>query len=193
MTEAPAAEASLVACDGDGASGNRVQLVYAFEEGTPDRTAEVTPQLAAIGTEVDAMVAASAAKTGGERRVRFVHDADCVPTVESVTVPDGSLASFEDMVTALDGAGLGDPSRKYLVFADSSVYCGVAQVFEDDRRVASNANNGGVAMFGRVDVAVLERGDRRPRVAPHVGGGAIVGAARRRRVSLYGWPRPIVC
>ena len=51
------------------------------------------------------------------------------------------------MISELRAAGFNDPSRKYLVWMDAAVYCGIAQLYNDDRPTADNLHNGGRAMF----------------------------------------------
>jgi hypothetical protein len=136
-------------CTGTGTDGNRVQVMYAVEKGQPDRYSEVLTAIRSWVADVDDTIAVSAQKTGGNLRVRWVHK-NCVPVVTHVVLPAGGLGSFSSTITALRKLGYTDQARKYLVFADATRLCGVAQLYKDSA-VSDNANDGKYAMYGRVD------------------------------------------
>ena len=98
----------------------------------PRRFTDVLPILRNAVADVDDVFAVSAQQTGGERRVRWVHDADCLPVIKEVTVPDGSLgASFMGTVDAVKALGYDKANRKYLMFTDADELCGIASVYDD--------------------------------------------------------------
>jgi hypothetical protein len=150
-------------CTGDGTDGNRVQALYAVERGRPDRFAAVLPYLRGYVADVDDTVASSAALSQGGRRVRWVSDAYCRPRIDPVILPAGSLtagnagASFTASVNALHAAGYDDGRRKYLVFADAAVLCGIGQLYSDSRPTG-NANDGGWSQVARVDAPCWNSG-----------------------------------
>jgi hypothetical protein len=129
-----------------------VQLVYASVAGSKSRIDEVGGDVLAVAAGVDARVAESAAKTDGQRLVRWVHDDACTPTIIEVELTAAAAGSFATMVSELRAAGMDDPARKYMVFADAVTYCGVAHTAADDQPGLGNANNGGIAMFARLDL-----------------------------------------
>lgn len=142
-------------CTGTGSDGNRVQVVYAVEQGQPDRYAQVLPALQSFVADVDDTFAVSARETGGGRRVRWVEDANCVPVIAHVVLPAGSLGtnfygSPGSTVDAMQAAGYNAPDRKYLIFADAAALCGIATVIGDSAPTG-NANDGGYAEWARVD------------------------------------------
>lgn len=142
-------------CVGTGSDGNRVQVLYVVEADDPDRYDAVLPMLQNELANVDDTFVVSAAKTGGARRVRwvFTSGATCEPEITKVVVPAGSLVDFSSSVVALKNAGFTNARRKYLVFADTAVLCGVGHIYRDDKPVR-NANDGNAsAMFARVDTA----------------------------------------
>lgn len=145
-----------VTCVGDGASGRRIQLIYAHRVSDPDRFAEVRPELQQRAADVEAVFRLSAAKTGGGRIVRWAHDAGCVATVLHETVAD-TVTSFHDMVNALRDRGLSGSDRKYFVAWDDadhvSEFCGLGTQFADDTPGAANANE-------RNSVAAFAAGER---------------------------------
>ena len=136
-------------CSGTGRDGNRVQVLYAHEG--PSRLSAVGPILRDEVANVDDVFALSARQTGGERRVRWVRDTGCLPSVKDVTVPRGALGpDFFATIAALRKLGYAAANRKYLVFADANQLCGIGTVY-DDRNATGNANDGRYASYARVD------------------------------------------
>lgn len=137
-------------CSGTGTDGNRVQVIYAVEAGRPDRYATLAAQLQSWIADVDDTVGTSAAKTGGARRVRWVHSG-CVPVIAHEVLAAGSLTGgFSSTITALKNRGYTSAARKYLVFADDATLCGIGQIYADSDK-SNNANDGDYPMFARVD------------------------------------------
>lgn len=139
------ANAPGIPCFGDGVSGNRVQAVYARTSDRPDRFAQVVGPIRQWAAELNGVIGSSAARTGGQRYVRFVTDGSCqldVQRVELTTAGDDSIATT---VAEFQAKGLNRPDRKYLVWMDSTVLCGVATYFLDDRFGQDNVNNGNSA------------------------------------------------
>ncbi|MGN6577891.1 MAG: hypothetical protein ACTHKG_19635 [Nocardioides sp.] len=137
-------------CSGTGADGNRVQALYLREATTPSRYDSVLPILRNEVANVDDVFALSAQQTGGDRRVRWVHDGSCVPVIPEVVVPAGSLRDFTSTIKALQASGLTDPARKYLAFTDAAALCGVGTLYEDPA-MSNNMNDGRAASYARVD------------------------------------------
>lgn len=149
-------------CTGDGTDGLRVQAMYAVEAGAPDRYAASLPTIRNELANVDDTFAASAAKTGDGRRVRWVFDpATCQPGVAKVVLPAGSLSggatealSFAATKDALTAAGYVDANRRYLVFADATRMCGLADLFTTSVKAADETAQG--VLFARVDTGCWE-------------------------------------
>ncbi|GAB1641708.1 RICIN domain-containing protein [Krasilnikovia sp. MM14-A1259] len=139
-----------VACAGDGRTGKRVQVLYLHEFGTPSRYTDFLGSIRVWSAGVDDIFDASAAETGGSRHVRFVTTAQCRVDVAEVQVPEGALASFTTNIDALQTLGYNRTDRKYLIFADANVYCGIGTYIADLRPGLGNRNNGGPS-YGRVD------------------------------------------
>ena len=151
--EAAVALATLP-CQGDGVSGPRVQLVYAHAAGVADRFASLAPSFQVWAAQVDDVFNQSAAETGGSRHVRYVTDATCAPTILDVTLTATGDDNFTNTINELRSQGLNRTDRKYLVWMDANVYCGIAQVYNDDRAGQDNPNNGRSdvpGMVARVD------------------------------------------
>jgi hypothetical protein len=141
---------SGVPCYGDGTSGNRVQVVYAHAADVPDRYASLAASLGAWVANVDAIYNESAAETGGVRHVRWVTDPGCGLVVQRVQLSTTGDDSYGNTVSELKSVGLARTDRKYLVWVDANVYCGISSLRADDSPGATNTNNVGPS-FGRVD------------------------------------------
>jgi hypothetical protein len=150
---APALGSNLV-CDGDGVSGDRVQAMYVVEAGKPNRYAAMLASFKLWAAGVDDVFNLSAALNGGVRHLRFVTEGtapSCTAQVANVTVPAGSLVDLNTELAAVQALGYTDPHRKYLMWTDANVYCGIATLYVDPRPTQDNFNNGYAASFSRVD------------------------------------------
>ncbi|HVK25492.1 MAG TPA: RICIN domain-containing protein, partial [Actinokineospora sp.] len=151
---APAAQVAAgpngVVCEGDGRTGDRVQVLYVHAAGTPSRYNEYLPSFRTWAAGVDTIYNASAQETGGVRHVRFVTTADCTVTVDEVEVPAGALKDFSASMTALRALGYTRTDRKYMFFADAKVYCGIGTFAGDEQPGTANRSNKGPS-FGRTD------------------------------------------
>ncbi|MCX6048308.1 MAG: hypothetical protein NT075_24670 [Chloroflexi bacterium] len=142
--------ASPIACSGDGVSGKRVQMMYVHTSDQPDQYAQLVEKIRAIAADVDAIYEASAQETGGHRHVLFVTDANCEIDVVAVTLPPNANNSFVGTISGLNALGYDAPDRKYLLFVDSALYCGISTVKRDSQPGLDNANNQEVG-YARID------------------------------------------
>jgi hypothetical protein len=142
-----------VPCTGNGVTGKRVQAVYAFQPDRGDNYEEIAPFIRLWAGVVDEAFNDSAAETGGVRHVRFVTDPDCTLDVAKVELSPTGVSSLAGTAADLAAQGFDRPDRKYLVWVDAYVFCGVATVKPDDRPSLDNANNGDgqPGMVARVD------------------------------------------
>jgi len=145
-----AAGPSGVICDGDGTTGKRVQVLYVRAASTTSRYAQYLQSFRTWAAGVDAIFNASAKETGGSRHIRFVTTLDCQVDVQEVEVPDGGLDTFTNMITALKTLGYNRTDRKYMVFGDANVYCGIGTFAGDDQPSSANRSNSGPS-YGRSD------------------------------------------
>jgi hypothetical protein len=150
------AQATQVPCVGNGSDGDRVQLVYARASDQPDGYASWLPSMQQWAARIDDVFNASAAETGGVRHVRFVHDANCVPVIAHVVLSPSGDDNFDNMLNELRNQGYSRTDRKYLVWMDANVYCGIAQVYYDDSPGQDNASNGHPAVAG--EIARVDKG-----------------------------------
>ncbi|HET9769263.1 MAG TPA: hypothetical protein VFS16_00140 [Acidimicrobiia bacterium] len=154
---AAAAAVGAVGCIGNGVSGTRVQAVYAVPANRPNRSATVIPAIrSTYAPRIDWQLNQSAAETGGEAHVTFVTEpgtdgTGCRLAVSVAQLSPSAVDSFSDTVTELKALGFNRPDRKYLVWTDADVLCGVGSMYSDSRPGQGNLNNGYAAMYARVD------------------------------------------
>ncbi|HET7736192.1 MAG TPA: hypothetical protein VFK52_09480, partial [Nocardioidaceae bacterium] len=154
---------AAVPCDGDGTSGYRIQPMYVVEASKTNRYADLLASFRLWAAGTDDVVNRSAALTGGVRHLRYVTEAGaggtCVAKVLNVTVPAGANASFGSTISAVQALGYTDPTRKYLMWTDATVLCGVANMYPNDADTQGNPNNGSYAQYARVDAGCWGWGD----------------------------------
>ena len=150
--EPTAAAGGSVPCYGDGVTGKRVEVIYAVASDQTDRYASVLDLIRGYAGNTDQAFANSAARDGGVRHVRWVTGASCLLDVQHVVLSPTGDDTIANTRTELRALGYTSTDRKYLVFADSNVYCGISYVVGDERPDATNpANTGGTV--SRVDSA----------------------------------------
>jgi alpha-tubulin suppressor-like RCC1 family protein len=142
--------APLFTCDGDGQTGFRTQVLYVHASDTADRYAAYRASFQQWAWEADQIYRLSAQDTGGMRRIRFVHDSTCTPTVLNVTVSPSGDDNLGNTITQLEQAGYERTDRKYMIFMDANVLCGVGTMVADDRPGQENWNNQGPD-YARID------------------------------------------
>jgi hypothetical protein len=71
--------------------------------------------------------------------------------VERIVLPATGDDNFGATISAVKAAGFDDPGRKYLIWTDATVYCGIANIYGDDRPGQENANNGRYPQYSRLD------------------------------------------
>ncbi|MEN3272214.1 MAG: hypothetical protein V7636_975 [Actinomycetota bacterium] len=150
FTTAEATGAAPPPCYGNGTDGKRVQAMYVHPADKADRSSDVIPLIRQWAADVDHVFASSAAEVGGVRHVRFVTRADCSIDVGSATVSARGDDTIENTIAELTSKGFNRPDRKYLVWMDSTVLCGIASFYLDDRADSSNLNNGNSTVPGTV-------------------------------------------
>ena len=189
-TRPPAAGA--VPCYGDGTSGQRLQAVYAVAADRTDRYAAVLDLVRGYAAGADQAFAASAARDGGTRHLRWVTDPGCSLSVAHVVLS----AAGDDSLSATPGraaprrASTG-PTASTSSGADATTYCGIAYVAGDARPDATNpANNG--PTYARIDSGCWggSRLGRGARDRPHARRRQPRGAALERRLALHRRVRP---
>lgn len=148
---------SVVHCDGDGTSGKRTQVLYVHAANVTDRYNTYLASFQSWVAQVDSIYNDSAAETGGTRSVRFVHDANCVPVIPDVQVSSTGDDNFDNTISELKALGYNRTDRKYMIFVDANVYCGIGTVTGDDQAGSNNQANTGPS-YGRSDTACWDAG-----------------------------------
>jgi len=145
-------QAAAIACDGDGQSGYRTQVLYVRGSDRPDNYAASVPSIMAWAAETDVIFRASAAETGPTRSLRFVQDpATCRPTAANVVLSPAGDGNFSTTINELWAKGYNRQDRIYLMFVDAYYGCGVGTWWDDDRVDGNlNYNNYGES-YARVD------------------------------------------
>jgi hypothetical protein len=165
LSAAPATASDAVAplCGGTGADGRRVQAVYAYAGAQPDPTS--LGLVAAAIPEVDRTYRDSAARTGGNRQVRWVTTsgaAGCQVSIRSVRITSG-VTDFASLKIDLAAQGLNDTSRKYLVWTEGQLDtpqttgCGLGEFWNDDTPGAANYNATNAGGFSAAFAAMDNR------------------------------------
>src|SRR5207253_1545911 len=121
------AAATATQCYGTGSDGARVKLIYAHASNVTDRFATYKSSLATWAAAADGVFVNSAAETGGTRHVRFVTDSSCNPIIDDVTLSTSGDDNLNNTISELRNKGYSASDRKYLVWVDANVYCGIAQ------------------------------------------------------------------
>jgi hypothetical protein len=144
-----------IVCSGDGVSGDRVQVLYVVAADRPDRYVSLVDALGQYTIRADGQLNASAAKSGAVRHFRFVTDGDgaggCVLDVQRVSVGAADDDTWDAMVAALKAQGYNRADRKYLIYADANVYCGMGSYYSDSQPGQTNVANGTRPEYARVD------------------------------------------
>ncbi len=152
-----------IACTGDGATGHRVEAIYAVAGGT-DRYATMAPLIrSSYAPFVEWQFRMSAAETGGEVHVPFVTTPDattgCTLVVRREVLSSTGDDSFSNTISELKARGYNRADRRYLVWMDANLLCGIGQLYRDSQPGQTNANNGLYTAFSRVDAGCWGYGE----------------------------------
>jgi alpha-tubulin suppressor-like RCC1 family protein len=142
--------APTFACDGDGTTGFRTQVIYVRAADKADRYAAYKASFLQWAWEADQIYRSSAQDTGGLRRIRFVHDSTCTPSVLNLTLSASGDDNLNNTINQLQELGFERSDRKYMIFMDANVLCGVGTMVADDRPGQENWNNQGPD-YARID------------------------------------------
>jgi hypothetical protein len=144
------ASVSAIQCDGNGTAGYRTQVMYVRGSDKPDRYSTYLASFKAWAADADQIYRDSASETGGYRRLRFAHDANCNIIVASAVLTWTGSIDFNKMSTALALQGFNHSDRKYMIFMDDTSYCGIGDLWPYDMSSQSNPNNLGPS-YARAD------------------------------------------
>ena len=159
-------ETAAIACDGDGTSGFRVQVLYTRSTALSNRFTTYVNSIRAQAAAADAILRASSLAAGAEEAVKFlfVQNDACEIDVLNVPLSPTAMQSFDTMILDLENLGFDRTDRIYLIFADTSAagICGIGTQWPDDRDVPFNSNNRGPS-FARADFTCWD--GQRPRMS----------------------------
>jgi hypothetical protein len=155
---APGAEpkpdtAGLTICEGDHVSGNRTQVLYVRASDVVDRYNTYLTSIRRWAADADRIYSTSAVETGGTRRIRFrttVVGGVCEIDVFNVVVSATGDDNFANTINEVKNQGHNFTNRKYMMFVDANVYCGIGSIWGDSQSGQANANNVGPS-YGRID------------------------------------------
>ena len=137
-------------CIGDGTSGKRVQVLYVRASDQADRYETSLSMIRTVADNVGFFFDTSAHLTGGNRLLYYVTTPDCELDVQPVEIAPEGDDSLTATVQALSALGYNSTDRKYLIFMEASVYCGIATVVRDTQPGADNISNHR-AGYARID------------------------------------------
>ncbi|MEU6970107.1 RICIN domain-containing protein [Kitasatospora aureofaciens] len=86
----------------------------------------------------------------GRGSVAHGTDSDCTASVLNVQISDVDIKDFNAQNNALAKQGFNRKDRKYMMFTDAQVYCGIGTFDGDDRPGKDNQSNFGPS-YGRTD------------------------------------------
>jgi hypothetical protein len=190
--------ANGIACDGDGVTGDRVQMIYVHASDVADRYSQFAGSFQQYTKNLNDLYVQSGQENGGTARyIRFVTDSNCNVPVPDVTLTSTGDDNMNNTMSELRAQGYNRADRKYVLWVDANVYCGLGMFFGDDQPGPANVNNIG-PMFARVDSACWggpaeahELGHTLGAVnysAPHTTGGAHCNDANDRMCYNDGGP-----
>ncbi|GAA3801921.1 hypothetical protein ACFS5L_40495 [Streptomyces phyllanthi] len=126
-TATAAAPRAGAACIGDDGGTHKVQVLYVRSPAGADRYAEMADKFGGMANEIGNVVNKSALKTGGELYVRYVRNSDCAVNIGNVVVSSTTnIMDFDAVVRDLESKGYNRADRKYLIFAQTAAFCGLA-------------------------------------------------------------------
>ena len=133
-------------------SGFRVQVLYLRSSSSPDTYATNLNAIRTWAAGADAILRESSSAAGQEMGFTFVMTDDCLIDVDNVAISSSAIRTFDTSIMALDQQGYDQVDRIYLMFGDTNAagICGIGTMWDDDRAVATNANNRGPS-YARAD------------------------------------------
>ncbi len=144
-------------CIGNGVNGPRIQLIYIYVEGQPDRSAQVVPRIVnQIVPNMDRTYRETSKAQGREIGMRL-HMPGCKLTVDTLMIdedngaPDDPGSMLNRVTEFVSREGYSTSDRKYIVWLDagSEGACGVAPVMTAFvPNVTDNAVTGNIANVG---------------------------------------------
>ena len=145
-------ETAGIACEGNGQSGSRVQVIYAYNSSQGSKFNQEVGNIRIAAAGADDLMRQSSLAAGQERHFLFVHDAQCNIDVTPVAFNSAAMMNFGTMIQTMYNGAQNRTDRIYLIFADTSSagICGIGTMVHDDSDSPNNENNTGPG-YSRVD------------------------------------------
>lgn len=146
-------------CIGDGTTGGRVRMIYAYKQGTTNRLNSLRPYFLNIAKRVNGVIYQSTSIPVSPQKLRFVTNASCELTITALQLTGGVTgvsSDFSEIVNQARAAGFNSPDRKYLIQLDmqpaAGGICGLARGDNapDASPSQNNTNNYGYAGYAIV-------------------------------------------
>lgn len=139
-----------ITCEGDGKSGYRVEAMYVHASDKPNRYQQFINDFPVFASTANDIFVKSGNQTGSPRSIRFVTDASCKLVVSNITISASGDDSMGNTISELRSKGFTRTDRKYMIWMDATVLCGVGGVTNDTRPGQDNPANIGPS-YGRSD------------------------------------------
>lgn len=145
-------ETAGIACEGNGQSGYRVQVIYAYDKSQSSKFNQELGNIRIAAAGADDLMRQSSLAAGEERHFLFVHDAQCNIDVKPMAFSSTAMMNFGTMIQGMYSGAQNRTDRIYLIFADTSSagICGIGTMVHDDSDTPNNQNNSGPG-YSRVD------------------------------------------
>lgn len=160
------AKTAAPACMGNGVNGPRLQLIYMYVEGQPDRTSVMVPRIVnEFVPRMEAVFRETSKLQGREIGMRL-HMPDCQLTVDTVMIdaasgaPDHPFRMAPRINRALSRAGFGSSDRKFLLWFDggngdeTAAACGMAPAYAPVLERGYNPTPANTSNIGWHDVMI---------------------------------------
>jgi hypothetical protein len=157
-TAGPGTNGNGLPCIGDGVSGYRIEAIYAIagpSSTRPDRYDQLAPLIrSSYAPYVEWQFLTSASENSAAAHVPFVTTPDasgCALVVRHEVLTAAGDDSFSNTISELKARGYNRTDRRYMVWMDANVLCGIGQIYRDNQPGQANANNGYYTAYGRSD------------------------------------------
>lgn len=144
-------------CIGNGSTGPRVKMIYAYKSGSPNRLEELRTYFEGIAKRTNGVIYDSANGNFPPQKIKFATNASCDLSIDTYVITGNITGTWDDVdaiKNQLIAAGYNSTNRKYLVEVDlqpaTNALCGIGIHSADDQPGQNNANNTGTVTYSIV-------------------------------------------